>query len=183
MQVAPEITFRGIERSETLVAEVQAQVEGLEQYCQRITSCHVTIALPHHHQRQGRLFEVRIVIAVPERELVVSRHPEEQQAHVDAHVAIRDAFRAMRRILEDYVREMRGDVKSHAAVPTGRVSELFPLEDYGFITTTEGRRVYFHRNAVLDDRFDELDLESEVRFAEEMGDKGPQATTVRLTGR
>ena len=60
---------------------------------------------------------------------------------------------------------------------------MFPLEDYGFIKTHDGRRVYFHRNSVLDGRFDELDLESEVVFVEEMGNVGPQASTVRLTGR
>ena len=89
----------------------------------------------------------------------------------------------MRRELEDYVRELRGDVKTHDPLPHAKVSELFPMEDYGFIKTHEGRRLYFHRNSVLDGRFDELDIDSEVSFVEELGDKGPQASTVRLAGR
>jgi cold shock CspA family protein len=88
----------------------------------------------------------------------------------------------MRRELEDYVREIRGDVKAHQTNPQGQISELFPSEDYGFIQTVGDRRIYFHRNSVLGGRFDELDIGTDVSFVEEMGDKGPQASTVRLVG-
>ena len=183
MQVPLEITFRGMDRSEAVEAEIRRHVDSLEHFCDRITSCHVTIELPHRHKRQGKIFEVKILVMVPRRELVVSHRPGRDETHTDAYIAIRHAFKAMRRELEDYVREIRGDVKSHEASPHGKVSELFPMEDYGFIKTPDGRRVYFHRNSVLDGRFDEMDLDSEVSFAEEMGDKGPQASTVRLVGR
>jgi ribosome-associated translation inhibitor RaiA/cold shock CspA family protein len=182
MQVPVEITFRGLQRSDAVEAEIRRHVDALERYCDRITSCHVTLTLPHHHARQGRLFEVMIRLEVPRRELVVHRHPEAHHAHEDAHVAIRDAFKAMRRQLEDYTREIRGDVKNHVPEPHAVVSELFPLEDYGFIRTPDGRRLYFHRNSVLDGRFDELDIDSKVTFVEEAGDNGPQASTVRVCG-
>jgi cold shock CspA family protein len=120
---------------------------------------------------------------VPRRELVVSHRPGKDETHTDAYIAIRDTFKAMRRELEDYVREIRGDVKSHETSPHGKVSELFPMEDYGFIKTPDGRRVYFHRNSVLDGRFDELDLDSEVWFAEEMGDKADEITVQLSDGR
>ena len=178
-----EITFRGLDRSDAVEAEIRKHAQGLEHFCDRIASCHVTLTLPHRAQHQGKLFEVKILVSVPQRELVVSRHPEEDHTHADAHIAIRDSFKAMRRKLEDYVRENRGDVKSHVSTPHGRVSELFPLEDYGVIKTHDGRRIYFHRNSVLDGRFDELEPETEVSFVEEPGDKGPQASTVRLAGR
>jgi cold shock CspA family protein len=183
MQVPLEVTFRGMEPSAALESEIHSLVKGLEHVCDRITSCHVTINLPHRHQRNGKLFEVKLLVSVPQRELAVSRHPEDDPTHADANIAVRDAFRSMRRKLEDYVREIRGDVKAHDVMPHGEVAELFPLEGYGFIKTREGRRIYFHRNAVLDGRFDELDIDSEVTFVEEEGDKGPQASTVRLTGR
>lgn len=183
MQVPLEVTFRGMERSDAVEADIRKHVESLEHVCDRITSCHVTLTLPHRHQRKGKLFEVTLRVAVPHRELVASRHPREDPTHADAHIAVRDAFKAMRRELEDYVREIRGDVKSHETVPHGKVSELFPMEDFGFITSHDGRRIFFHRNSVLGGRFDELGLASEVAFVEEMGDKGPQASTVRLAGR
>lgn len=180
MQVPLEITFRGMDRSEAVEAEIRKHVESLEHFCDRIISCHVTLSLPHRHQHQGKLFEVKILISVPQKELVVSRHPQDDQTHTDAHIALRDAFKAMRRELEDYVREIRGDVKSHETHPQGKVSELFPLQDYGFIQTSNDRRVYFHRNSVLAGRFDDLEIGSSVSYVEEMGEKGPQASTVRL---
>jgi cold shock CspA family protein/ribosome-associated translation inhibitor RaiA len=183
MQVPLEITFRGLDRSDAVEADIRKHVDALEKFNTRITSCHVTLTLPHHHAHQGKKFEVIIRLEVPRRELIVHRPHEQNAAHEDAHVAIRDAFRAMRRQLEDYSREIRGNTKFHVPEPRGIVSELFPLQDYGFLKTPEGLRVYFHRNSVLDGRFDELDIDSEVTFVQEEGDKGPQASTVRVVGR
>ena len=183
MQVPLEITFRGLDHSEAVEAEIRQHVDALEKFCDRITSCHVTLTLPHHHAHQGKRYEVMIRVEVPRKELIAHRPQEKNAAHEDAHVAIRDAFRAMRRQLEDYSREIRGNTKFHVPEPRGVVSELFPLEDYGFLLTPEGLRVYCHRNAVLDGRFDELDLDSEVTFVQQDGDKGPQASTVRVTGK
>lgn len=183
MQVPLEITFRGLDRSEAVEAEIRKHVDHLEKFCERITSCHVTLELPHRHKTNGKQFEVRIALAVPRRDLVVSHNPGRDETHTDAYIAIRHAFKAMRRELEDYVRETRGDVKSHASLPHAMVSELFPLEDFGCIKTHDDRRIFFHRNSVVDGRFDELDIDSEVSFVEEMGDKGPQASTVHVVGR
>jgi len=183
MQVPLEITFRGMDPSESIDKEIRNHVESLEKFYDRITSCHVTLELPHRHKTHGKQFDVTIIMAVPGRELVVSHRPGKDETHTDAYIAIRDAFRAMRRELQDYVRELRGDVKTHEPLPHARVSELFPREDHGFIKTPDGRRLYFHRNSVLDGRFDELDIDSEVSFVEELGDKGPQASTVRLADR
>jgi hypothetical protein len=69
---------------------------------------------PHKHRRRGNNYHVRIHVAVPRRELVVDREPEMERAHQDPYVTVRDAFKAMRRQIEDYVREIRGDVKTHA---------------------------------------------------------------------
>ena len=85
--------------------------------------------------------------------------------------------------LEIDFREMRGDVKTHTAPLHGTVLRLVPNEDHGFIGTSDGREIYFSRNAVLNDAFGELSLGTEVRFAEEAGEKGPQASTVRVVGR
>jgi cold shock CspA family protein len=99
------------------------------------------------------------------------------------HVAIRDAFKATRRQLQDYVRCLRHDVKTHHPTPHAKVSKLFPKEGYGFIETPEGREIYFHKNSVLNSAFEHLDLGDEVIFSEEAGDKGPHATSIRLAGK
>lgn len=77
------------------------------------------------------------------------------------------------------MRGLRGAVKSHAPELHGRVSKLFP--QYGFLETPDGREIYFHHNSVLDRNFDHLEVGSEVRFVEEDGEQGPQASTVIIT--
>ncbi|MGQ0635981.1 MAG: HPF/RaiA family ribosome-associated protein [Planctomycetaceae bacterium] len=177
-----QISFHGLDRSEALEADVRKHAMKLEEFSDRITSCHVVLEKPHKHHRQGNTYHVRIRVAVPRRELVVDREPEADHAHEDPYVTVRDAFKAMRRQLEDYAREIRGDVKTHAAYPPGRVIRMVPNEDYGIIETPDGREIYFHRHSVLDDAFARLHVGSAVTFVEEQGEKGPQASTVRLSG-
>jgi cold shock CspA family protein len=57
---------------------------------------------------------------------------------------------------------------------------LFSDRGYGFIATPEGREVYFHRNSVLGPGFDDCKLGDHVRFAEEQGALGPQASSVTI---
>ena len=114
--------------------------------------------------------------------MVEHHEPSKHAAHEDVYVALRDAFSAAGRKLQDYVRRRRGKVKAHEAAPRAYVSRLFPEEDYGFLKTPDGREIYFHKNAVLSPRFDRLEVGIEVLFAEEMGEKGPQATSVRVNG-
>ena len=76
-----------------------------------------------------------------------------------------------------------GQVKAHEPQPIGTVIRLDPSGEFGFIETADGREVYFHRNSVLDDAFSQLEIGSRVTFAEKEGDKGPQATTVKLLGK
>ena len=182
MQIPVEISFRGVPRWDRAETEVRKHAAELERFFDRITSCRVLIEAPHLHQQKGQLYHVRIDLTVPGREIVVKRDPVEHREHEDLYVAIRDAFHAARRQLQDYVRERRGLVKAHDTPPHGRVTKLFPDEGYGFLETSEGQEVYFHRNAVLDD-FQELAVGSEVRFTEAPGERGPQATSLRLVGR
>ena len=68
------------------------------------------------------------------------------------------------------------------APPIATVVRIDPSGDFGFLESTDGREIYFHRNSVLDDR-KRLEVGARVSFAEEMGDKGPQASTVKLLGK
>jgi cold shock CspA family protein/ribosome-associated translation inhibitor RaiA len=182
MQSPLQLRFRNLNPSEEVETLVREKAEKLEEFFDRITSCQVMIEVPHRHHQHGNLYRVRIDVAVSRKELVVDRQPPEHQEAEDLQVALRDAFDSMRRQLEDYVRELRGDVKPHAAPDSGRVDKLFPEAGYGFLMTADGREVYFHANSVLDG-FDKLQHGSEVRYVEEAGDKGPQATSVRIVGR
>lgn len=181
MQRPLEVIFRNMPHSPELEAEVREHAERLERFFDHVTGCQVIVEAPHHHHRQGNLYVVRIHISVPRRELVVDRDPGRDHAHEDVHVALRDAFDKARRQLEDYVRELRGDVKHHEPPAHGRITRLF--EDYGFIATPDGREIYFHQHSVLGEPFEALEVGHEVQFVEEAGDEGPQAASVRRTGR
>ena len=197
MTLPIKITFRNIEPSDRVEAAVRKEAAKLEKFYSAIMSCRVAIEAPEHRRRYGGLYRVRIDLGVPGGELVINNEPylrgsvqaEEQTRtakqlevntpHKHIQVAIRDAFRVARRKLEEYARRQRRDVKAHVS-PQARVVELFPKEGYGFLETADGRQVYFHENSVLGGTFSRMKLGATVAFAEEQGERGPQASTVRM---
>lgn len=183
MQVPLQIRFNNLEPSDAVESSVRKHVAHLERFCDDIVSCRVTIEAPHKHHRQGNIYQVTVDVRTPGEKNVASRTPTEDHAHEDVYVAIRDAFDAVHRQLQERQRKRRGKVKSHATPPHGRVSELYPAGDYGTITDSHGREIYFHRNSMVDADFDTLDIGAEVRFVEEAGDNGPQASSVYLIGK
>lgn len=183
MQIPLQVTFRHMEHSDALEANIREKAAKLDQFADHIMSCRVVIDLEHKHHQQGKLFSIKLDIMVPGKEIVVDRHSEQHHAHEDPYVAVRDAFDAAKRQLEDYVRKTRGKVKAHETAPHGKIKQLFPYEDYGLIETPDGREIYFHRNSVVDEGFDNLNEGDSVRFSEEMGDNGPQASTVHVEGK
>lgn len=113
MQIPLQITYRDMEPSEAVEANITEKAAKIEHFAENITSCRVTVEAPHKHHHKGRLFAVKLDITVPGEEIVVSRSPDQDHSHEDIYVAIRDAFNAARRQLEDYVRRRRGQVKHH----------------------------------------------------------------------
>ena len=131
MQEAIQITFRGVEPSEFIEQRIQAKAADLERFCKDIVSCHVTVETQHHKHHKGNLYAVRIDLRVPGKEIVAGREHRQNHAHEDVYVAVRDAFDAAVRQLEDYARLRRGDVKRHdAAGDEGSPARaLFPDDD------------------------------------------------------
>jgi ribosomal subunit interface protein len=179
MQVPLEISTRWIDLSPPLEAELRKRAGRLERHSDRITSCRIAVERPtgNHHQ-EGGPFRVRVDITVPGSELVANKEAEELFA------AVREAFDAAERQVETWSQRRRGDVKTPVLPPEGQVVRVFPEEGFGFIAVPDGQEVYFHRNAVLDPPgFDRLEVGARVRFAEEQGFEGPQASTVSLIGK
>ena len=112
-----------------------------------------------------------------------SKDLEVEAPYKDLHLTIRNAFKAARRQVQDYVRLQRRDFKTHDTGPRARITRLFPQKGYGFLTTPDGRELYFYRDAVLKHAFGRLEVGAEVTFAEEQGEKGTQASTVKLPSR
>lgn len=183
MQTDLQITFRGVRTSEAIESYVRSRAEKLERFSERITGCHVMIETPHRHKRHGHHHRVRIDLVVPGSELVVNRDPAARKEAEDLYASIDAAFDDAQRLLEDHVRTQRGDVKRREE-PTlrGRVAKLYTYEGYGFLETREGGEIYFHENSVLNGGFDRLRIGTRVRYVEEQGDKGLQASTVVVVG-
>jgi cold shock CspA family protein len=97
----------------------------------------------------------------------------------------RDTFDATRRLLEDYARERRGNVKLHAVPDNGQVTRLLPEQNCGFILGADGSEIYFHRNSVANGGFDKLTVGDEVRFVAQHAEstQGPQASTAVPIGK
>jgi cold shock CspA family protein/ribosome-associated translation inhibitor RaiA len=200
-----KITFRDMAPSKAVEDNIRDRAAKLESLHDGITSCKVIVEAPHRHHHKGKAYVVRIDITVPGGELVINRapkrlaaakaaRPEELEkdlaeihkptkhaAHEDLYVAIRDAFNAAGRKLQDYARRRRGKIKNHEPAPTARVVRLFPSDEYGFLETPDGRQIYFHKNSVLQPGFERLEVGTEVCYSEELGENGPQASTVRVT--
>jgi ribosomal subunit interface protein len=183
MQTPLQISFRHMETSDAVEARIRSRIEELERFFDRIIACRVVVECRHPRQHQGNLFRVRVDLKVPGHEIVVGRDPEAHHAHEDVYVAIRDAFDAARRLLEDHIRKDRGEVKLHAVPDHGRVARLLP--DYGFILSTDGSEIYFHRNSVTGGGFDKLEIGDAVRFVAQLSEsaQGAQASTVTPLGK
>jgi ribosomal subunit interface protein len=166
-----QITSRNLELTEAIKADIRNHAEKLDKYYSKIMSCRVAVeSIPNRSW-----YNVRIDMTVPGTELVVKR-----DSNSDLYMAIRDAFHDARRELEDFARRQRGDEKRHEEPSHGRISALFPDRGYGFLTTMDGREIYFHEHSVQNHKFKQLSIGMEVRFGEEMGEKGPQATYVKV---
>lgn len=178
MQLPLQITFKNIPSSAVMENHITEKASKLDRFYERIMSCRVVVDSPQRRHRRGKLYDVRVDITIPGKEIVVTR--EDNQ---DAYVALRDAFDAAYRKLEEQRQRERGVVKTHSETPSGHISKIFPDEQYGFIMTSDAREIYFHRNSVLNGDFSRLKIGTEVSFLEEQGKEGPQAMRVALARR
>ncbi|MFW6198275.1 MAG: HPF/RaiA family ribosome-associated protein [Acidobacteriota bacterium] len=177
MQIAPEITSRDVSLSPAQEELIRQKLDMLERVYPRIVGCRIVVEGPGNRRQTGGPYQVRIDMSVPGSDIVVDRQKAE-----DVTAAIHGAFQAARRQLKDYARKQKGQVKQPEGPPEGYVIKLMPDEGYGFLAAEDGREIYFHRNSVLEPGFDELEIGTEVRYAEEKGNEGPQASTVKIVG-
>jgi len=184
MQTALKMDYHGLEPTEALDRAITEQVTALEQVFGRITACHVGLRAPGHHHRTGGLFEVSVHLTLPDgREVNVGRTPRQDERYANILFAVNDAFRRARRQLQDKVRRLQSQVKTHEAQPVGTVVRFDRKAGFGFIQAPDGHEIYFHKNSVIDGPRPKIAEGDHVTFAEEAGEKGPQASTVRVLGK
>ncbi|MEO1767263.1 HPF/RaiA family ribosome-associated protein [Thiobacter aerophilum] len=177
MQLPLQVTFRDIPHSDAVETAIREKAQKLDRFYDRIMALRAVVGTIQRHHHQGKLYNVRLDITVPGGEIVINRDKAE-----DIYVAIRDAFDAARRKLEDFARKQRGEVKAHEVEKRGRIARLFPEEGYGFIESASGEELYFHRFNVVHPEFEHLKVGDEVTFLVETADQGLQANRVHKVG-
>jgi cold shock CspA family protein len=185
MKTPLEITYRDVEKVEVLDAHIREKADKLESLHSNVISCHVAVERPHRSRLTGNPYRVRVAIRVPpEHEIVVVRNPGELTADDTATGAVNEVFEAVYRRLRKLAEIQRDEVKRHPQQEANAiVAKIFFDRGYGFLESVDGREIYFHENSVLEGKFNALKQGDSVRYVEEEGQKGPQASTVRLVDR
>lgn len=182
MKVPLEITFRNVRKTRKHEELIHEKTQKLEAFCDYINSCRISVEKRHIHQKIGRPFRVRLDITVPPgNNIIVDNNSNRGEKHTTLDREIRNAFNIAIRQLKELKQRQRYNVKKHPQKEAQAVvSKLFRSKDFGFLHTVDDRNVYFHRNSVLHEDFDKIHIGAGVRFSEEQGIEGPQATTVQI---
>jgi cold shock CspA family protein/ribosome-associated translation inhibitor RaiA len=185
MQVPLEIACKGLDRTDKLQSVIDKNAERLEKVCDHIISCRMVIERPHEHPDQGSDYRVSLVVRIPPNHEVVIKHSStEGDMHESLEKIINDVFHAASRQCQEIARLQRDRVKRHPERETAAiVIRIFPEQNYGFLQALDGREIYFHRNSILNDDFERITVGTGVRYIEEPGEEGPQATTVAIVGK
>lgn len=188
MQGPIEIAFHNMEPLEWAEQHIRTRIAELERIFDRMASCRVRVDKRAKPNGTSIPPVVHIEIGIPGRaDIVVSHEPEYLQRKFqrpDLQKAINEAFRIAERQLVELKNQRHGRTKQPLHdTPNqrlGQVAELQPEQDFGFLATSEGTLLYFHRNSVLAGNFDSLSRGDDVYYVEGVGDTGPIATKVRV---
>lgn len=176
-----EIAFHNMAPIPEIETYIRERAEKLERLYDRMVGMRVAVEHQHRQHRTGNIYDVHIELMVPGNDLVVSRQPhkaKERYANPDVRTSVRDAFEAAERQLKDYKAKQRNEVKTHEPEVPGRIAELSPAEDHGFLVTGTGTRLYFHRNSCQNVSLEDLKTGDPVKYIETLGDTGPTAAKV-----
>jgi len=183
MQTPAEVEFEGVQVSAELRTAIDQHIAELESRFGRITAARVAVRGPGERHQTGGQYLVSIRLALPDgREVDVGRTPKADERYGDLTFAVNNAFKRARRRLQDRARRMQGQVKNHETQPVGTVVRIDPSGEFGFLQAADGHEVYFNSKSVLDSA-SSLAPGTRVSYVEEIGEKGPQASTVKILGK
>lgn len=172
-----KVETRNVELRKSWQERIEDEREKLiRHFANHVLHLRVSIEGTQHHKEGG--YELKIVASVPNDTLVVSRKGE------NVATLLVEAFDVLSLQLKENLRKKRKDYKGveggAESASFGVVRKVSPFESYGFIVTPDEREIYFHENALKDIPLDQLAEGDEVMYGETIGDKGPQASWVRV---
>lgn len=186
MKVAPEITYRGVDKTNAIEALIHEKIAKLERVCDHISSCHIVLEKEQDRPRDRSPYRVRLDITVPpSHELAAESTMSHQTQYAELDTVVRDAFekawRQLRDLSEQQQQHDKGKTNDGAQDTTALVTKLFPEQGYGFLKTLDGQDIHFLRNSVIHDDFDRLGIGTGVRFEAIEDEEGIlHATTVHI---
>ncbi len=182
MRVPLQISFHGMEKSDFVEDWINKEVKKLEQICDHLISCHVGIKYDQKRKQTGNPFRIRIEMRVPPgHNLLVTHETGIKEPAGEVRTALQHAFKSARRRLKELVDKQQGTIKVHPEQEAvALVSKLFREEGYGFLKTIDGEEIYFHKNSVLHNDFDRMEIGTGVNYFPEMGEEGMQASSVQI---
>ena len=172
-----KVETRNVELRKGWQERIEEEKEKLvRHYANFVLHLRVSIEATKHHKEGG--FELKVVASVPNDTVVISRKGE------NMGTLLVEAFDVLSLQLKEILRKKRKDQKvldgGLEVDSFGVVRKVSPFESYGFIVTPDEREIYFHENALKDIALDQLKEGDEVIYGETSGDKGPQASWVRV---
>jgi ribosomal subunit interface protein len=175
MQVPLQITMRNLDHSQAVEERVREKALKLNKFSDKIIACQVVIEQNQAYRQSGNLYNIRIHLSMPRKELIVNRNQQE-----NLYLAIREAFVDMARQVEDADTILQGDVKHHSFRIHGEIARLFQDDQFGFIIDANGEKEYYFNanNLVKQHKFDQLKVGMPVAFVEEVGDEGLRASRI-----
>lgn len=182
METPVNLEIQGLRASAHLRELIDRNLEKLERIYGRVTACHVAIRAPNLHHRKGEGYFVSIRLSLPDRKNVIVNPPPRglDRRQGDVTFAVNDAFKRAERQLDHRVSRLRTRLPAHEGPPEGKVLRIDRTEGFGFLESEDGREIYFHANSVIGGKFAQLKPGIGVTFHEELGEKGPQASSVHL---
>lgn len=186
MKIPPEITYRGVEKTDAIETLINEKIAKLERVCDHISSCHIAVEKEQDRPRDRSPYRVRLDITVPpSHELAAESIMGHQTQYAELDVVIRDAFdkawRQLRDLSEQQQEYDRAQVNDGAQDTTALVTKLFPEQEYGFLKTLDGQDIHFTRNSVIHNDFDRLEVGTGVRFEAVEDEQGIlHASTVQI---
>ncbi|MDK2957949.1 MAG: hypothetical protein PWQ57_3447 [Desulfovibrionales bacterium] len=185
MAASVEIAYRKVDSEPGLEALIHSKADKLNRLCRQLTGVRVAIEQEQRQQQPNNPYKIRLTFNIPPgNEIVVKRETTGTHDQKELWGAVRESFEAARTKLVKLNEQLQGKVKSHPEQQVNAIVEqIFPGEDYGFLRNLLGREVYFHKNSLSEGDFEKLTPGVGVSYTETMGEKGPQASTVRIVDR
>jgi cold shock CspA family protein/ribosome-associated translation inhibitor RaiA len=183
MQTPTQIEFEGVQATPELRTSIDEHIAELEGRFGRLTAGRIVVKGPGDRHHTGGQYQVSIRLVLPDgREVNAGRTPRKDERYADLTFAVDNAFKRARRQLQDQARLMRGQTKQHENQPIGTIVRIDPSGEFGFLQAADGQEVYFNCNSVVDGA-SRIAPGTRVSYVQQTGQKGPQASTVKILGK